>query len=162
MSKGLEALKEVVDYSIVKFADSESKYQKDLEIIEKELEEAEDNKKMLDIFKNALIVEYKPFSVEVQEESEDFVSLLCKEIATIRENELDKNLRAILKKWVLKNAFPKELKALEIIKDKRVNCFDVIDSVDYKHYLILMEEYHKSWRLTKKEYDLLKEVLGDE
>ena len=61
-----------------------------------------------------------------------------------------------------KELVEKELKALEIIKDKRVNCFDVIDSVDYKHYLVLMEEYHKSWRLTKKEYDLLKEVLEDE
>lgn len=37
MSEGLEALKEIVDYAIGNFTDNESKYQKDLEIIEKEL-----------------------------------------------------------------------------------------------------------------------------
>ena len=171
MSEGLEALHHPRIKSARVDISAEGKHDiaymffddtKQYAAIEKELEEAEENKKMLGIFKNALTVEYKPFPVEMQKESKDFVSLLCKNIATIRENELDKNLRAILKKWVLKNAFPKELKALEIIKDKRVNCFDVIDSVDYKHYLVLMEEYHKSWRLTEQEYKLLKEVLEDE
>lgn len=53
----------------------------------------------------------------------------------------------------------KLLKSLEIIKSKQVDCYNIINSVDYKHYLVLMKEYDKSWLLTKQEYDLLKEVL---
>ena len=41
MSKGLKALKEIVDYAIGTFTDHERKYQKDLEIVEKELKALE-------------------------------------------------------------------------------------------------------------------------
>lgn len=54
----------------------------------------------------------------------------------------------------------KSLLVLEIIKEKQVNCYDIINSVDYKHYLVLMKDYDKSWQLPKEEYNLLKEVLS--
>ena len=50
-------------------------------------------------------------------------------------------------------------RAFEIIKKKQVNCYDIINSIDYKHYLVLMKDYDKSWLLTKEEYNFLKEVL---
>lgn len=153
MNKGLEALRRICLHLVAHDETQHKEFDEYVNAIEKELEEAEENKKMLDIFKNALTVEYKPFSIEMQKESKDFVSLLCKNIATIRENELDKNLRAILKKWVLKNAFPKELKALEIL---RKGNFEFGDKHSFHITL------NSGITLTREEYDLLKEVLGDE
>lgn len=94
---------------------------------------------------------------------EDKFETIEKELKELEERrEMMKRFNDACVPTILDNETEKKLKALEIIKDKRVNCFDVIDSVDYKHYLVLMEEYHKSWRLTKQEYKLLKEVLEDE
>lgn len=64
------------------------------------------------------------------------------------------------------NTIDKELKALKIIKSKRVDVayfLWCIDFYDYEEGLDL-EEYNLScikdeWKLTKEEYDLLKEVL---
>ena len=53
----------------------------------------------------------------------------------------------------------KELKALEIIRKWQVNVYDIINSVDYNHYCVLMAGLNRSWILPKKKYDLLKEVL---
>lgn len=53
----------------------------------------------------------------------------------------------------------KALKALEIIRNNEVDCYDIINSTDYKHYLFLTKTYDKSWILKQKDYKLLKEVL---
>lgn len=51
----------------------------------------------------------------------------------------------------------KELKALEIIKDKEVNVFIFLHSGDLETYNDMVEENRK---LTQEEYDLLKEVFN--
>lgn len=50
----------------------------------------------------------------------------------------------------------KQLKAIEIIKDKEVNVFIFLHSGDLETYNDMVEENRK---LTQEEYDLLKEVL---
>ena len=50
----------------------------------------------------------------------------------------------------------KELKALEIIKEKQVNVFIFLHSGDLETYNDMVEYNRK---LTQYEYDLLKEVL---
>ena len=51
----------------------------------------------------------------------------------------------------------KKLKALEIIKKKKVNVFWLFNSKDVDEY---NSAFYQEWRyLTQKEYDLLKEVL---
>ena len=52
----------------------------------------------------------------------------------------------------------KELKALEIIKEKRVDCKSLIECVD-------ADEYNDLWfdiPIDKEEYELLKEVLEND
>ena len=52
----------------------------------------------------------------------------------------------------------KELKALEIIKEKRVNCYLIINSENLKDYNECVDDTTEK-RLTQEEYDLLKEVV---
>ena len=54
------------------------------------------------------------------------------------------------------NIIEKELKALEIIKEKEVNVFIFLHSGDLETYNDMVEDNRK---LTQEEFDLLKEVL---
>ena len=122
----------------------------DYEILEKDLQ-------MLDIFQGALTIErHEPIMVE-HNHSNDAVELFIKQTYKIKENQIEKDICQKLREWVLKNAFPKELKALEIIKKKKVNVFWLFNSKDVDEY---NSAFYQEWRyLTQKEYDLLKEVL---
>ena len=115
MSKGLEALEELKnDLTPMNFSRIEKldRYK----VIEKELKQAEENEKVLNIFKNALTIEHHDLPmVDPHDDSEDIVTFFVRQFFTIKQNELDKELRQALREWVLKNAFPKELKALENI-----------------------------------------------
>lgn len=92
------------------------------EIIKKALEKGKEDEKMVGIFKNALTIEHHDLPMlEPHDDSEDFVTYASKTLTTIRQNELDKSLRQALREWVLKNAFPKEKKVLDIITTKGVN-----------------------------------------
>lgn len=55
----------------------------------------------------------------------------------------------------------KALKALEIIKEKKVDIWWLITSEDYSLYNLGIGKSHNQ-RLKKKEYDFLKEVLDKE
>lgn len=60
---------------------------------------------------------------------------------------------------ILDNETEKKLKALEIIKEKRVDVAELVVSCDLKAYNYLFRLVEK-WQLTQEEYDLLKEVLS--
>lgn len=135
MSKGLDALEKINHTICLAFNENNNalfnkdKFEhidcKDIyefidcyNIIEKELKKAEKNEIVLNIFKNALTIEHHDLPmVDPHDDNEDFVTYAFKTLTTIRQNELDKSLRQALREWVLKNAFPKEFKALEIIKE---------------------------------------------
>lgn len=68
MNKGLDALKEIVDFAIGDFTNNESKYQKDLELIEQAL-------KALEIIKNKVVLIDVIIESEDANDYNDFVSI---------------------------------------------------------------------------------------
>lgn len=110
--------------------------------------------KLLNAFKNALTLEYHEYPTVEFNPSEDNVSYFVKQLYTIKQNEMDRDIRNNLREWVLKNAFPKELEALAIIK--AINLFRVYESIEGKYYL---ETNIIDMELMKENYDTLREVL---
>ena len=53
----------------------------------------------------------------------------------------------------------KELKALELIKEKDVRPSDILMNKDYDAYMF-DRTYQEGWTLIKEEFDFLKEVFG--
>lgn len=139
--------------------------EEELAELEKELKEAEENKAMLDIFKNALTVERAiPPELEIKE-SEKGNSYVFKEAVKIHEIRIEEMYKKALREWVLKNAFPKELKAFEIIKENLVVSYD--ESENDKPCLVIGFKVDKDQMtiiyhtFDKEKIDLLKEVLID-
>ena len=152
------------------------------EYIEKELKQAEKDKEMLDIFESALTIEHDlstPSFTPLEKDKPFNVSAIITETIKIKQNELDEKLRKSLREWVLKNAFPKELKrlkelekafdtlskdhekamkelSLEIEKNRALEilreCNLTIEELNKKFYFI-------SGKVPKDKTDLLKEVL---
>lgn len=164
MSEGLEALNKLCEYchSCIQripskgdrpfkecpFRHISNDYCEEYETIKKEL-------KVLETFKHALTIEYKEQPLPTIDTSvDDYIFKQIKQEYTIIQNELDQRLRNSLKERVLKNAFPKELKALLIIKATGI--LRVFETLGNERTL---ESMIDSVKLTKEEYDLLKEVL---
>lgn len=150
MNKELESFERIKNYQIVVNAEKdEVKTISELlpsscNEVETALKQAQEDKKMLDIFKNALTVERDiPPELEIKE-SEKGCSYIFKEAVKIHENRIEETLKKALKEWVLKNAFPKELKALEIIKE----------NLNIDEILLAVKGVCKT-----SDYDLVKEVL---
>lgn len=115
MSKGLEALIRIEDLlnRLYETDVIDDDFTHDANIIEQELKEAEENKAMLDIFKNALTIEHDlstPSFTPLKKDNPFDVNAIIIETIKIRQNDIDEKLRKSLREWVLKNAFPKELK----------------------------------------------------
>lgn len=155
MSKGLEALKRIGKQTTKDTSfgiDIETNCNKDYKIIEKELKrlaKIDDLLEEIDIDENDLPIWFEMQKQDGKknkrlEELEKAFDALSKD---------DEKAKKLLSLEIEKN------RAFEIIKDKQVNCYDIINSVDYKHYLVLMKNYDKSWLLTQEEYDFLKEEL---
>lgn len=71
------------------------------------------------------------------------------------QRQMENKERELLRKWMLETCFPKELKALEIIKSKRVNVRCLMSGWSLGKY----NSYKTHIELTQEEYDLLKEAL---
>ena len=160
MSKELKALNDLINFigsgEIANTHELCEYVAKRKDTIETALKEAQKDKEMLNVFTNALTIERDiPPELEIKE-SEKGTSYIFREAVKIHENIIEEKIKKALRKWVLKNAFPKELKALEIIKDKEVNVFIFLHSGDLETYNDMVEENRK---FTQEEYDLLKEVL---
>ena len=136
-------------------------YHQDLDIVEKALEKGKEDEKIVGIFKNALTIEHRDLStVDSHDDSEDIVAYFTRQFFTIKQNELDKSLRQALREWVLKNAFPKEHKVVEIIRNRCVNTHDEIFSCDtYEEYKATYHYSQEKFNLTEEEWKLLREVL---
>ena len=166
MSKGLEAL-EKIDHTIclnnlakniVWNIDKEEKcdcesieqFVECYDAIEKELTQAEEDRKILDIFKNAIKFERKDFVITSEhDDDKDTFSYFLKPLYKMVEKEINEEQQKALRKWVLKNICPKELKALDVIK----KYFWLEDFQDFIAFNGMLP------KVLKEEYDLLKEVL---
>jgi len=171
------------------------------ECIEKELKQAQEDKKVLDIFKSALTAKHTYVLPQDQDPSKDTFAYAFRYLYEITQNDLDEKLRKSLREWVLKNAFPEELKEYQEIKSymqqygienieelRRVlhnnwvicqkfktdtanvaKALEIIGDIftlkeivvnGKEHYCSLYDRRtHSETPLTKKEYDLLKEIL---
>lgn len=81
------------------------------------------------------------------------------------KREITNNERELFRNWILETCFPKEFKALQIIKDKNVNVrafkkvllMEQNDDVKLRSYNSQNHRYEDD--LTQEEFDLLKDVL---
>ena len=90
-------------------------------------------------------------------------------ISTIEINlqrSIENKKREVLRQWVLETCFPKELKALEIIKEKNIQIKTLKSwnknyngKLTYQNYLDILEDCDLGDKLTEEEFDLVKEIL---
>ena len=133
------------------------------EIIEQALTELEETKKINEIFKNAITIKHTGIHCEEKlDHTKDTFIYSIQPICEVIQNNIEKELKKQLREWVLKNAFPQELKALEIIKEKVMPLVSLEDEDSIckpNQYRVYDNELYQSTALTKEEYDLLKEWL---
>ena len=139
-------------------------------IIEQALTELEETKQINEIFKNAITIKHTGIRCETKlDHSKDDLNYSVKHICEVFQNNIEEELKKQLREWVLKNAFPEELKALEVIKNKKVqvaylhSMWDDFETTfnnnDEDVMWLYNEGREKGEQLIKEEYDLLKEVL---
>lgn len=166
MSKGLEALEEIktcklIDHVKVKeglFSNKllgyERRYGKDvfskqIPIIEKELKQAQEDKEVLNIFRNALTIKHTYVLPKEQKTSDDIFSYSCRYLFEITQYDIDEKVRKSLREWVLKNAFPEELKELNEIlalHDKWLGNHQISDF----EFFTLLNEIRDKYGLSKE------------
>lgn len=94
-------------------------------------------------------------SVEEMAQCLDIIETALKENAELKKMIRNFN-EAIGEPMIITPSIEKKLKALEIVKNKRVDVGCLLKSKDLEDYNFF--RYGK-WRLTQEEYDLLKKVL---
>ena len=146
------------------FENSELHFEEDLDIIEKELKEKEQQDSVIKTLKE--IIEFNNKLPYIEPNKDDGFNI----ISAVRINlqrDVENKERELLRKWVLETCFSKELKALEIIKNKKVNIDDLytiwsLNNIDDENCLKIYNNprtiYGKP-KLTQEEYDILKEVI---
>ena len=160
MSKELEAF--------VRLEQNSKRYKgrkEDLDTIFTTLKNYEKQDNLIKIIKETIEFGIKDNKVEVSEKGD--VSL-SGTIGLILKKELDKKERILFRDWILETCFPRELKALEIIKKKFVSLEDLNDAIGEDDYHqnnehnaidIYNQNRFEYKQLTQEEFDLLKEVL---
>ena len=151
MSKELEALEDIILY--LNANEPKGLYCKNIEIIETALKEKEQQDALIRVLKE--VFEFGIINEKVIEKNDGSLTLLGQIGYTLRR-EISNKEKMLYRDFILKKCFPKELKALEIIKEKEVNVFIFLHSGDLETYNDMVEDNRK---LTKEEFDLLKEVL---
>lgn len=153
MSKELEAFNRVIRHCVFPYEEEiEKECLKDLNVIKNALKEKNEQDIVLKIVKGAITRELRndvKFTPK-DDETFDINVLVDYHLKLLREKE-----KELLRIWVLQNCFPKELKALEVIKSHKptlVSNVGMCNSKEGIRHSILING------LTQEEYDLLKEV----
>lgn len=110
------------------------------DIIEAALKKQEEQDEILKTIKGVIQFDSKLPDIKIEKniDSNEFISAITIKIQRSLENQE----RKLFRNWILRECFPKELKALEIINNKG-----------------LVNLYVYEPMLTKEEYELLNEVL---
>ena len=160
MNKGLEAFNELKEGHWFDFANTyfslNPKLKMDLIIIEKALKDYEKQDNIINIIKEIIEFNIQEPKIEVKENGE--ISLLSKIGMSLRK-ELNEKERELFREWILKECFPKELKTLEIVKEKRVEIRVIFHTTNVMEYNEKTRQYYDCLPLTQEEYNLLKETL---
>lgn len=117
--------------------------------------------KSLETLRKALTISYRETPMSVTRD-ENGVTINSEVSLDITRNAIDEEFRKSLRQWILENACPKEVRALEIIKERRLDVNELIDLVHHKDKYLLLDEYNKyvfANPITKEELDLFSEVL---
>lgn len=149
MNKELRALNRIRDF----MSENAVNWKQDIWMIEAALKEKEKQDGVLKILKE--VISFRKVLPLIRPNGNNFSNIAATVSINI-QRDIENKERELLRKWVLENCFPKELKALEIIKEKEVNVFIFLHSGDLETYNDMVEDNRK---LTQEEYDLLKEVL---
>jgi len=139
MSKQLEDLKMLRGLARM-YTDNEAKKIIDIacEGIEKELEEKEEQDNIIKIIKEVICFN-RTMSTPKKDEQGN-VSFI-QEVSLKLQRQLENKERELFRNWVLKECFPKELKALEIIKNNKDMRIAVLSScTKWDEYELLKEE----------------------
>ena len=158
MSKELSAFRKICkNLNSYQFSDE---YKENKKLIETALEEKEQQDQIIKIIKET--IEFGIVDNKVEENENGDLTLFGRIGISLRK-ELDEKERQLFRDFILETCFPKELKALEIIKNKRVDVDLLLSSLYVAHYNdFISEEIIGEKQLTQKEFDLLKKVLKDE
>lgn len=172
MSKALESLERIGNIDI---ANSEPEYylvktlyKKDYDIIKKELkrnvELEEENKLLRENNENLDENYFDTWSAcERLKENSDYALMFIDNIYCLVDTKDNKfeviDNFEINSKGIIDNKVQKKLKALEIIKKKRVEIRVIFHTTNVMEYNEKTRQYYDCLPLTQEEYDLLKEVL---
>lgn len=153
MSKELQAFRKICkNLNSYEFTDE---YKKNKKLIETTLKDYEKQDNIISIIKETIEFNIQEPEIEVKENGE--ISLLSRVGMGLRK-QLNEKEKELFREWVLKECFPEELKALEIIKEKGI-------ILQFIKETYTVEQYNAGVfgtlvkPLTKEEYDLLKKVL---
>lgn len=124
-------------------------------IIETALKEKEQQNALINVIKE--VFEFGIINEKVTEKDDGSLSLLGQIGYTLRR-EISNKEKMLYRDFILKECFPKELKALEIIK-KYVPYYIEIETDENGKLIMTDHEHLTQDELTKEEFDLLKEVL---
>lgn len=125
-------------------------WEKELNAIETALKEKETQDSILKTLKE--IIKFSitlPYIEPNKDNGFDIMSAVGINI----QRDIENRERKLLRKWVLETCFPKELKALEIIKENIKHFIDFEDNTNRVYIDCAID------CKTQEEYDLLKEVL---
>lgn len=141
MSNELEALEKLTNYKCSCMSEKiECK-----EIIETALKRLEQQDDVLKILKE--VVEFK-IALPYIKPCEDNISDIMSGVSINIQRCLENKERELLRQWILETCFPKELKALKIIKEHKL-----------LNYVLKNEKCANMYHLSKEKIDLLKVVL---
>ena len=129
---------------------------KETKIIEAALKDKEQQDNVLKVLKE--VVQFNSTLPEIEISDDGSIGKLCERITMRQLRDIENKERELLRQWVLKTCFPKELKALEIISNKI--CVDFFIGLDNEYVYVLKLKNSKDFMpITKEQYDILKEVL---
>ena len=163
MSKELEALENIKHYDT-----RVGLHIDDYSIIESALKEKETQDNVIKTLKE--IIEFSQMLPHIEPNKDNGFNIMSAVSINI-QRDIENKERELLRKWVLETCFPKELKALEIIKEKTLTINDLywLKNGNYREYRKNLEilyfgvekEHLQKVLKTQEEYDLLKEVLNN-
>jgi len=161
MNKGLEAFNELKEGHWFDFANTyfslNPKLKMDLDIIKNELKEKEQQDEIIKTIKE--IISFKVSEPEFKRDEDGSIQNIIGCVYFELKREIENKERELFRNWVLETCFSKEFKALEIIKKKRVNVYELVQSRNYVEYNNIFDENEIECFLTQEDYNLLKEVL---
>ena len=155
MSKELRAFRKICkNLNSYEFTDE---YKKNKKLIETALKEKEQQDSVLKTLKEVIAFAKKLPDIEFDDDGN--IQGIIGAVGMNIQRQMENKERELLRKWVLETCFPKELKALEIIKEKQVNIAALLELDSLQQYNDYCDMVGGCKKLTQKEYDLLKETL---